>query len=329
MTQSQGLPEISVVIPVRNGSRYLPGLFAALDDQTLPDDRFEVILVDDGSVDGSRDLAGAWVRTHPMRRTLVEGEGRGPAHARNLGIERAKGEWIASTDCDITPSPGWLEMALHATTDTGAEAVEGAIEPWPPNAADGPYSLVFSNEVGGRYNTGNMVYRRELLLRLGGFDEGFAEQFLEDSDLAFRILDAGFEIPFVPEMRVRHPVLNRSPIEAIHATRRLRWVSRFARKHPHRYWSELRPLVRPLSHVDIDVILALGALIVIPKSKGAPRLALAVIAANGFRRGIGSAHVFSAPPEQRASRAFLSVAMPLAKTFWWLEGCVQFRKAVW
>jgi glycosyltransferase involved in cell wall biosynthesis len=328
MTQ-HGPVEISVVVPVRDGASYLPALLNALDSQTLDSDRFEVIIVDDGSIDGSREIAGSWVDKDPLRKHLVVGEGRGPAYARNLGVECANGKWIASTDCDITPSPHWLEVALRALDETGAEAIEGAIDPWPPNAADGPSSLVFSNESGGRYNTGNMFYRRELLLRLGGFDEGFGEQFLEDSDLAFRILDEGFEIPFIADMRVRHPVVNRSAIEAIRAAKRLRWLARFAQKHPDRYWSDLRPVVRPLSHVDIDMLLSLAVLAAVPKARGVPRLALLAVVANGFRRGLSSKQVLSAPLEKRASRAFLSVAMPVAQSFWWLEGCVRFRKVVW
>jgi glycosyltransferase involved in cell wall biosynthesis len=316
-------------VPVKNGSSDLPRLFTALEVQTLSSSRFEVIVVDDASIDGSREIAGSWASMDPDHRRLVVGEGRGPAHARNLGVAHARGDWVASTDCDITPSANWLEVALDALAETGAEAIEGAIEPWPPDPIRGVYPLVFANASGGRYNTGNMVYRRELLRRLGGFDEGFAEQFLEDSDLAFRILDMGLEIPFVPDMHVRHPVINRSASEAIRSTRRLRWLARFAQKHPDRYWTELRPLVRPLSHVDVDMLIALAALGATAKARGTPRAILLAVAANGFRRGLGSKQVFSSPPEERAVRAFLSVAMPITQAFWWLEGCIRFRKAVW
>jgi glycosyltransferase involved in cell wall biosynthesis len=321
-------PLISVVIPAKNADDCLGDLFNHLDNQTLPSDRFQVLVVDDASVDGTRRLIEKWVDDAPNRRRLLSGGGRGPAHARNVGLREAKGEWVAFTDSDTMPLPNWLEEALKAVERSGVHALEGAVEPWPAEAV-APYTHQIDSAEGGRYMTANMIYRRDLLERLRGFDERFEAAFLEDSDLAFRVLDAGFEIPYVPEVRVRHRVERRSLVGVHRSARKLRWLALLAAKHPERYRNQIRPLLRPLSHVDVDVILGLVAGAALPNARGFPRFALGLAAANGLRRGLGSGRVLSAPGEEMPTRAVIALTLPVTKAFWSLEGCVRFRKAVW
>jgi glycosyltransferase involved in cell wall biosynthesis len=259
-------PDVSVVVPVRNREAVLGGLLGALDRQTLDRGRFEVIIVDDYSVDRTRAIAQAWVDSDPSRRHLVVSEGKGPAHARNRGLSLATAEWIAFTDSDTLPEPNWLEAGLRSVERLGAVAVEGAVEPWPPEAI-GPQTHQVINATGGLYMTANMIYRREVLDEVGGFDERFYEPFLEDSDLAFRVMDSGHDIPFAPEVRVRHHVFQPSFRNVFRSTRHQRWLSLFAAKHPDRYWTQLRPAVRPLSSVDVDVILGLLSTLALAKTR--------------------------------------------------------------
>ncbi|MBA2475903.1 MAG: glycosyltransferase [Actinobacteria bacterium] len=318
-------PRVSVIVPMRDSESLLPGLLASLDEQTLAPELFEVVLVDDGSRDGTRALAAAWAAADSARRRLVAGEGRGPAAARNLGVAAAHGRWIAFTDSDTRPDSRWLESALVALDSTGARALEGAIGPWPEGAVDGHRVL---NPTGGRYMTANMVYERELLQRLGGFDEHFEAPFLEDSDLAFRALAAGFEIPFAPQVVVRHPVVEISPRDFLGSARKLRWLALLAAKHPDRYRNEIRPLIRPVSSIDIDVALAGLAALGLPRASGLARLACLAVAANGTRRALVSGRVLDGAGGAPA-RAAVSLALPFVKTFWILEGSIRFRKLVW
>src|SRR5205814_4859141 len=128
---------------------------------------------------------------------------RGPAAARNVGLTAARGRYVAFTDADTLPRPNWLEVGLERLRKEGVFAVEGAVEMTP---SDQPmrHSHAVINETGGRYMTANMFYDREVLLGVGGFEEAFREQFLEDSDLAFRVMDAGYEIPFEAGAVVGH-----------------------------------------------------------------------------------------------------------------------------
>jgi glycosyltransferase involved in cell wall biosynthesis len=322
--------EITVVVPVRNRAETVPHLLQALDAQTLPHDRFEVVVVDDGSRDSTPEVLGTWVAQQPHRRTLVRGTGNGPAYARNLGIQRAQGQWVAFTDSDTTPEPGWLEAALAAVEREGTEAVEGAVEPWPQDAAGG-FARRISSDGGGRFMTANMIYSKSLLDRLGGFDERFAQPqpFLEDSDLAFRAIRSGASIPFAPEVRVRHEVTRPGPLEILASTRHVRWIPLFAAKHGDAYWTGLRPVVRPLTSVDIDVLSGLMCLAASTRARGLPRAALVLCGANGVRRGLGDGRLAGAQRHEVPARVGLSLALPVARAFWWIEGCVRFRKVVW
>jgi glycosyltransferase involved in cell wall biosynthesis len=321
-------PDIAVVVPVRNREALLGGLLRALDRQTLARERFEVIIVDDYSVDRTREVARAWADSDPSRRHLVVSEGKGPGHARNRGLSLATARWIAFTDSDTLPEPDWLEAGLRTVERLGAVALEGAVEPWPPEAI-GPQTHQVINRTGGLYMTANMIYGREVLDEVGGFDERFYEPFLEDSDLAFRVMDSGHDIPFAPEVRVLHHVRQSSFGDVLRSTRHQRWLSLFAAKHPDRYWTDLRPAVRPLSSIDIDVILGLVSTVALTKTRGPGRAVLFVVAANGLKRGLASNGVFHATRDQVASRVALAFGLPVARAFWWLEGCIRFRNLMW
>ena len=101
---SEAGPSISVIIPAYNEAGHLERCLAALQRQTLAPT--EVIVVDDGSRDRSAELAARW----PVM--LIRSIHRGPAHARNLGAARAKGEILAFVDADIECSPRYLEKLV-------------------------------------------------------------------------------------------------------------------------------------------------------------------------------------------------------------------------
>lgn len=310
---------VSVVVPFRDAAGTLPRLFAALDAQRLPADAFEVILVDDASKDEGPALASAWTARSPRRRRLVRGTGAGPASARNAGIALARGDWIAFTDGDVVPDERWLE-ALVAARDT-AGAIEGSVLP-EGNGVRGNAHYV-ANERGGIYITANMAYRRDVLERAGGFDERFRAPFLEDSDLAFRVLDMGVDIPFVPAVLVRHPVVAVGPLAALRGARKLRWLPLLARKHPARYATDIRPLLPPLTRPDLHILAGLGGLALLGFG-GAPRLAGALLAANAARVGARDPRL-RVPARQVPAQAAVVAALPLVKATSWLEGRARNR----
>jgi hypothetical protein len=102
-----------------------------------------------------------------------------------------------------------------------------------------------------------------------------------------------------------------------------------ALKHERRYWSDVRRTVRPLTSVDIDVLLGLLAVLAVPRASGLSRAVLLLSGASGLRRGFGAARVTDVRGSELAERAALSLALPVAKGFWWVEGSFHFKKLIW
>ncbi|MEO1366230.1 MAG: glycosyltransferase [Acidobacteriota bacterium] len=190
MTPAAATPRVSAVIPTWNRPRRVLEAVASVLAQTVP--ALEVLVVDDGSVDGTA-AALAGLRTPGVR--VISAPHRGVSAARNVGIERARGEWVAFLDSDDTWLPGKLERQLGALA-----------------AAPEPYRLVHCDEVwirnGRRVNPrrihqkrGGWIYehclprcaispsstlvRRDLLADVGLFDESLMA--CEDYDLWLRI----------------------------------------------------------------------------------------------------------------------------------------------
>ncbi len=114
--------ELSVVIPVFNEAPYLEACLRALDRQTLSRRRFEVIVVDNGSTDGTLEILAEWA---DVRR--LDEPRRDPYLARNRGIEAAAGEIIAFTDADCAAAPDWLERIERAFRRDRADIAVGRL----------------------------------------------------------------------------------------------------------------------------------------------------------------------------------------------------------
>ncbi len=213
------MPQIAVIIPHSSGAALLERCLAALEHQTLSP--HELIVVDGGSADGSREL----LRTRYPRVILCEiGPGRGFAAAVNAGLRTASSELIALLNDDALADPGWLE-ALAAAAETHPEhhgfASRMVTCDEPPRidsaglaltrgfgqlsigagAPDGP-AFAGEREVLGPC-AGAALYRRSLFDAIGEFDEDLF-MYWEDYDIALRAQAAGFSALYVGGARVRH-----------------------------------------------------------------------------------------------------------------------------
>jgi glycosyltransferase involved in cell wall biosynthesis len=205
-------PMVSVIVPVRDRRALLSATLDALAAQTF-DQGYEVLVVDDGSTDGSAAEAEGR-RDLPVR--TVRTAGAGAVAARRLGAEAARGRYLAFTDSDCVPEPGWL-VAGVAALDAGADLVQGTTVPARPPA---PFEHTVEVRVPtGLYETCNVFYRREAYDAAGGFDldagrrwgsrEGSPLRRLglgEDSLLGWRVRRAGGRAVFAPGAVVRHHV---------------------------------------------------------------------------------------------------------------------------
>ncbi|MCR3884833.1 MAG: glycosyltransferase family 2 protein [Methanothrix sp.] len=208
---------ISVVIPNYNGRRYLEGCLPSLSAQTFED--FEVIVVDNGSKDGSCEYVA---EEFPLVRIVENEENLGFAGGVNSGISIARGEHILTLNNDTVAEKEFIENLAEAIGSDGRVGMcaskmlflDGRINStgicisrsaaaWDRGMGEadrGQYDAAC--EVFGP-SAGAALYRREMLDEIGLFDEDFFA-YMEDVDLAFRGQLAGWRCLYVPGARVRH-----------------------------------------------------------------------------------------------------------------------------
>jgi len=203
------------VVPTHNRSALLARALQSLETQTLVKGAYEVIAVDDGSIDDTAEVCRAFGQRERMSLIYVRGSHGGPAVARNLGIARARGDIVAFMDDDCEAMKGWLEQISAPFRDPRIAGAEGKVVRHPGCT---PFTHFVENLNGGLFLTANIAYRRETLKVLGGFDEIYAHAAAEDWDLAFRVLERGGLITFCPEAIVVHtpvPITGRYFMERV------------------------------------------------------------------------------------------------------------------
>lgn len=207
---------VSVVIPTCRRPQMLQSCLQALTTQDLAPDCYEVIVVNDGPDEATRQVVEAEMKAAQERAGVRPGADGvcihylptpsqgGPAAARNLGWRFASGEIIAFTDDDCLPSPGWLTAGLRLFVD-GVAGVQGRLIV-PLSSAPTDYELNVSGLETSDFVTANCFYRRYVLETMGGFDEDFKMAWLEDRDLWFRMLQRGARLERAEDAMVIHPV---------------------------------------------------------------------------------------------------------------------------
>lgn len=214
-------PFISVVIPVWNSPDAIAKCLAAIEAQTYPRDRYEVLVVDNGSTDETAGVA----RSFPFV-TLLSEPIASSYRARNRGLASARGEYVAFTDADCIPDPGWLAAAVRASRRNPQAAVlAGHIDLFRADSAGSAacekyeYAFEFDQAKNVKHGvcvTANWMSRRLTLLDFGGFDETLKSG--GDWDLCRRMQAAGQPIVYVPDMLVSHPI--RASLAKLAAKRR-------------------------------------------------------------------------------------------------------------
>ncbi|MFN2433312.1 MAG: glycosyltransferase family 2 protein [Gemmatimonadota bacterium] len=200
---------VSVVIPTHNRSASLARMLRALERQTFPLERLEVVVVADGCVDDTADFVRATRTAFPLQ--LVEQPGRGPAAARNAGARRAAGDVLLFLDDDIEPTAGVLAAHDRVRAASGADVVVGPSLPTFGRDLDF-YAIKLRawwhdqlgsmQRPGHRYGyrdvlSGNLSIDAELFHRVGGFDEVFWCR--DDYELGLRLLAAGAIVAYAPD----------------------------------------------------------------------------------------------------------------------------------
>lgn len=198
-------PPLSVVVCSYNGGKTLRECLQSLMELDYPD--YEVILIDDGSTDGSAEIAANFPQV-----IYHHQENQGLSVARNVGAKLASGEIVAYTDSDCIADPLWLRYLVDGMLTQKVEGIGGLNLPptsdgWIAkcvNASPGNPAHVMLDDRHAEHVPGcNMAFKRQVLLGLGGFDSQF-RQAGDDVDLCWRMLDANLQIGFAPAAMVWH-----------------------------------------------------------------------------------------------------------------------------
>lgn len=198
---------LSVIIPAYNAEDTIGHCLSALLNQSLPREAYEIIVVDDGSTDGTRDVLGRYPGVR-----LIEQANQGPAAARNLGVREARGDIVLFTDADCEPTPDWIERLTVPFRDLEVAGAKGVYR----TRQKEPVARFVQLEYEDKYarmarqdridfvDTYSAAYGRDVFLANGGFDPLFPTACVEDQEFSFRLARKGYRLVFVPQAVVYH-----------------------------------------------------------------------------------------------------------------------------
>jgi GT2 family glycosyltransferase len=213
------MPPASVVVPTYNRLADLKRVILAVHDQIRAvASPAEIVVVDDGSCDGTAEWLDA--SASELGVTVVHQDNAGPAKARNRGVDASNGDIVLFLGDDTVPQPGWLHEHLDAHRihgSSGPVAILGYTA-FPPGE-DSPF-LRWINEYGAQFGyalidaptrvpfnffyTSNVSLPRRVFRDLGGFREDFPAAAWEDIEFAYRAVDAGLVLRYIPRARTIH-----------------------------------------------------------------------------------------------------------------------------
>ena len=217
VSTSPSRPFVSVVIPCRNEEAYIAACLDTILAADYPHDRFEILVVDGQSDDGTREVLSRYVTDHP-RVHLLENPKRTTPAALNVAIRAAAGSVVIRMDAHVLYPPDYIRRLVDALEETGADNVGGVLETVPVDdtATARAIALGLSHPFGvgnSHFRTGSRVrrevdtvpfgcYRRETFDRIGLFDEDLIRN--QDDEFNFRLIGHGGRVLLVPEVSCRY-----------------------------------------------------------------------------------------------------------------------------
>jgi GT2 family glycosyltransferase len=214
---------VSLIVVNLNGLEHLPALFDSIRDLRFPQGSIEIVLVDNGSTDGSV----RWVKEKCPHARIIENErNEGFASACNRGASNAEGEWLAFVNNDMRLDPDWLDRMFQAIEESGEETVcaGSRILSWDGTHIDfiGGLLTFYGHSFQKNFDQpvrdvtvsdrpaktlfacgGAMLIRKDVFAEAGGFDDDYFAYF-EDVDLGWRLWILGYEVVFAPSAVAYH-----------------------------------------------------------------------------------------------------------------------------
>ena len=207
------VPFVSVVIPTYNRRDLLESSIESLLNQSYPKDRYEIIVVDNSSTDGTEEMMHSLQLKSPSLLRYYRKKNEGPGSSRNMGIAKARGIIIAFTDSDCVADTEWLKNGVAKMTD-GVGLVQGKTLPHPGQQQRLVQHTMKVISENGFYPTCNIFYWKDALDQVGGISPDFCGLNCfgkprwggEDTDLAWRIKEYGLKSVFADDAVIYHHV---------------------------------------------------------------------------------------------------------------------------
>lgn len=202
----QTIPIISIIIPVYNDANHLRKCLLSVSRSTYTD--YECIVVDDASTDETVAVAKEFAV-----KVLELNRNRGPSFARNEGARAASGDILFFTDADIEIHTDTLsKIALSFDNRLGVDAVIGSYDDGPGHPSFiSQYKNLFHHYVHQNSNVNTNTFwgacgavRRDVFLKVGGFDERYVKPAIEDIELGTRLIQSGYKIRLQKHIQVKH-----------------------------------------------------------------------------------------------------------------------------
>ncbi|HJV62151.1 MAG TPA: glycosyltransferase family A protein [Albitalea sp.] len=314
---------ISVVIPTFHRPELLARCLGAVLAQRFDPGACEVIVVDDGHDEATREQVQAMAPAggQPAVRYLRPGNGRGPAVARNAGWRAARGALVAFTDDDTVPDPNWLAEGEREMDSRVAVCGRVVVPPLDEPPTD--HELMTRGLASAEFVTANAFVRRDALEQVGGFDERFTRAWREDSDLQFRLCRLG-EVARSDRSTVLHPVRPERWGVCLRQQRNTFFDALLYKKHPRLYRERIRR-VPPWNYYFI-VLLVLAAPVLTWSGLGiAAAAALSIALALIARLAVERLRHTARTPSHVAEMIVTSALIPFLSVYWRLRGAWRFR----
>lgn len=323
-------PCVSVVIPTYHRPVLLSRCLRAVLGQRCSRrglESVEVIVVDDGHDDATRDTVAALQGEVPARmvlRYLRPETGRGPAAARNAGWRAAQAPLVAFTDDDTIPEPGWLSAGVAAMVASPSwNAAAGAVRVPPSTMPPTDHERMTRGLEAAEFVTANAFVRTGALRAVQGFDERFLRAWREDADLQFRLLPLG-PMGRVNDAVVIHPVREERWGVCLRQQRNTFFDALLYKKHPTLYRERIRPVPPWDYYVIVVFTVALPWLLAIRAWAAAAACGAVVLGLMlGFavRRLRGTSRTASHVAEMLLTSALI----PFLSVYWRLRGAWRFK----
>ncbi|MBO1046414.1 MAG: glycosyltransferase [Dolichospermum sp. DEX182a] len=202
----------SIIIPTYNRPQPLTNCLQSLADLDYPDNRFEVIVVDDGSKISLKTVVKPF--QNQLNLTLIPQANAGPATARNTGAKQAQGKFLAFIDDDCTPANNWLQvletyLIAHANDLIGGCIINALSENIYATASQALLDYIYASYQNKTkfpqfFTSNNIALSAENFWAIGGFDTNFPLAAAEDREFCDRLLSHNYNMRYAPEAIVYH-----------------------------------------------------------------------------------------------------------------------------